>query len=187
MSGQFAHIARCMDLRDHDVNVAIGSREATIALLTHLGAVCAPNTGAAKALLVFARMATSACSWIDGDLCIELLGDGGATVVETATQLGGGMRERLLPPMRFHAPVGEFARAIERVPHMVAPLFIRARSSQGISLSASDLVRRTTAPPPPVEISSESLFVRAISPGVPREMDDLPTGLSNELDSGWDD
>jgi hypothetical protein len=183
MSGPFAHITRCMDLRDTEVASAVGSRETTADLLARLAAVSAPNTGAAKALIVFARMATLACNWVDGDLCIELLGDGDATVIETATQLGGGLRERLLAPVRFQAPIAEFARAIERVPHMVAPLVIRARSAQRVSLSASDAVRRTTAPPPPIEISSESFFVRALPPGVPREIDEQAAAL----DAGWDD
>src|SRR5262249_23227909 len=56
----FAHITRCLDLVDADIAAAIGTREATRALLGHLAARSAPNTGAAKVLLVLARMATTA-------------------------------------------------------------------------------------------------------------------------------
>jgi hypothetical protein len=114
-------------------------------------------------------MATTACDWVDGDLHIELAGDDESTVVEVLAELGGGLRERIFPTTSFRAPLTEFARAIERVPHMVAPLSIQARSSRRISLAASATVRRTSIPPPPIEIAAESLFVRAPAPSPLRE------------------
>jgi hypothetical protein len=176
MSGNFAHLVRCLDVRERDVADAVQSRDATKALLAHLSACSAPNTGTAKVLLVFARMATTACDWIDGDLQIELFGDDALTVIEAQTELGGGLRERLFPPTSFRAPLVEFTRAIERVPHLIAPLAIRDKSAQRISLSAMANVRRTSVPPPPIEISAESLFVRLPAPAVPREEHE-PLGL----------
>jgi hypothetical protein len=189
MSGLFAHITRCMDLQEGDTVEALGSRATTTALLAHLAAISAPNTGAAKVLLVLSRMATTACDWIDGDLSIELSAGGDATVVEVATELGGGLRERILSPMSFRAPLSEFAKAIERVPHMIAPLAIRTKSPRRVSLSASEALRRTTAPPPPIEISSESLFVVAAPAPLPQQRSetDPPTSASNDIDSGWED
>jgi hypothetical protein len=192
MTGDFAHLVRCLDVREKDLADAVVSRERTIALLLHLAACSAPNTGVAKVLLVFARMATTACAWIDGDLLVELVGDEEITVVEALTELGGGLRERLFAPASFRAPLAEFARAIDRVPHLVAPLVIRNATGRRISLSASALVRRTTVPPPPVEIAADSLFVRAPAPAVPGpdlEMAPVPAvePLVNDVDSGWDD
>ncbi len=149
MTEEFAHLVRCLDVREKDVGEAVVSRETTKALVSHLAARSAPNTGVAKVLLVFARMATTACDWIDGDLLVELVGDDQVTVIEVLTELGGGLRERLFAPTSFRAPLAEFSRAIERVPHLVAPLAIRSATARRISLSASASVRRTTFPPPP--------------------------------------
>jgi hypothetical protein len=170
-----AHLARCVDLREADVAEAVSSRAATRDLVALLASKSAPNTGVAKVLLVFARMATTACDWIDGDLHIELVGDEENTVIEALTELGGGMRERLFPPTSFRAPVVEFLRAIERVPHLVAPLVIQEKTARRISLAGTATLRRTSSPPPPIEIAVESLYVRAPAPSAPRaEDDELP-------------
>ena len=213
MSGDFAHLARCLDLRDADVVEAVSSRERTKALVAHLGLKSAPNTGVAKVLLVFARMSTTACDWLDGDLHVELVGDDEVTVVEALTELGGGLRERVFPPTSFRVPLAEFARAIERVPHLIAPLAIRGRSARRLSLAVSATVRRTSIPPPPIEISAESLFVRVpahgpspddagapplpVITGLPEIGDAPPPAavaqqapgepLLSDVDQGWDD
>jgi hypothetical protein len=209
MPGELDHIARCMDLGEADIVQAIVDRAHTKALLAHLAARSAPNTGVAKVLLVLARMATTACDWIDGDLVIDVAGTGATTQVDVATALGGGLRERVFATLTFQAPIEEFARAIERVPHMVAPLRIGARTAQRIALGATEGVRRTSLPPPPIEIAAESLFVRVGSPPVPqgRDMEEppgslpvvlaaapvksvTPRALSDappDVDSGWDD
>jgi hypothetical protein len=189
MGGQFEHIAHGLDLQEQDLVQALGDRDTTKGLLAHLAGISAPNTGSAKVLVAFARMATTACSWIDGDLSIDVVGDGDITVIEVATELGGGLRERVFAPMSFHVPIVEFARAIDRVPHMIVPLVIRTRSSRRILLSATEVLRRTTAPPPPIEISSESLFIGVSPPPVPRESseDSQPSSAADDVDAGWED
>jgi hypothetical protein len=167
MSSQYGHIARCLDLREDDLAGAIGTRAATRELLERLSAVSAPNTGVAKALLVFARMATTACDWIDGDLGVDLVGDDEVTVVELSTDLGGGLRERVLAAVPFRAPLLEFARAIERVPHLIAPLVVKRQTPRRLTLAASAAVRKTTVPPPPIEIADENLFIRIPAARVP--------------------
>jgi hypothetical protein len=189
MGGQFAHIAHGLDLQERDIVLALRDRETTRELLAHLAGSSAPDSGSAKVLVAFARMATTACSWIDGDLSIDVAGDSETTVIEVATELGGGLRERIFAPMSFRVPIVEFARAIDRVPHMIVPLVIRARSPRRILLSATEVLRRTTAPPPPIEISSESLFVRVSPPAVPKETSEgpLPSIAPDDVDAGWED
>jgi hypothetical protein len=211
MTGDLAHITRCLDLREADIAGAIVAREHTKALLTHLAARSAPNTGVAKVMLVLARMATTACDWIDGDLVIEMVAVDGTTRVDVATELGGGLRERVFSTLVYQAPLEEFSRAIDRVAHMIAPLRIRAKTAQRIAFGASEMARRTSMPPPPIEIAAESLFVRLEPPPVPEERDDdaatgslpvivaatpsakpaAPRGVSDppvrDVDSGWDD
>jgi hypothetical protein len=168
MSGDFALIARGFDLQSEHIAEAIGTRELTRALLERLAKVSAPDSGVAKVLLVYARMATNACDWLDGGLWIDLTIDSDVTVVEAYTELGGGLRERLFAPVRFKAPLSEFVRAIERVPHMIAPLTTRSSTARRLTLSATEVVRRTTAPPPPIEISAESLYFRVSSARLPK-------------------
>ncbi|HEX3345375.1 MAG TPA: hypothetical protein VHS09_12415 [Polyangiaceae bacterium] len=210
MTGELAHITRCMDLAEVDIVRAIVDREHTKALLAHLASRSSPNTGVAKALLVLARMATTACDWIDGDLAIELTAANGTTRIDVATDLGGGLKERVFATLVFQALLEEFSRAIERVPHMVAPLRVGAKTPQRIALVATEATRRTSLPPPPIEIAPESLFVRLGTPALPHEKDDdatlgsLPVILAAppappapapravtdpppDLDSGWDD
>ena len=202
MSDQWGHIARCMDLREEDIAQSIAARQSAGDILAHLAKVSAPNTGAAKVLLVLARMATTGCDWIDGDLRIELTANADGTVVDVSTDLGGGLFERVLHPITFKAPLEEFSRAIDRVPRMVAPLIIRARTERRMILSATAAIRRTSAPPPPIEISAENLFVRAPAPAAPPQLlatDQAPLPVVSsqprllsepplaELDDGWDE
>ncbi|HXX66385.1 MAG TPA: hypothetical protein VEK07_04335 [Polyangiaceae bacterium] len=160
MQPELANILRCLDLQERHIAEAIVGREQTKALLAHLARISAPDTGVAKVLLIYARMATTACDWVDGDLSIDLADNGDATIVSAFTELGGGLRERLFGPMRFSAPLDEFARAITRVPRMISPLKKRS-TARLIRLSAAEVIRRTTAPPPAVNIAAESLFLRS--------------------------
>ena len=163
--GELSRIKKCIDLTDADVAAAVESRDGTRALLVHLAKISSPGTGAAKSLLVFARMSTTACDWLDGDLRVEIVGDGDASAVEVLLDLGMGMRERVFPPLAFATPLEEFVRAVERVPHMIAPLAVTSKTSRRLVLGATAEVRKSSLPPAPVKISEESFFVpRAPSP-----------------------
>jgi hypothetical protein len=201
MSGSWSHLARCLDLREEDIAQAIRSRESTRELLARLSEVSSPDTGVAKVLLVLARMATTACDWLDGGLRVQLTPEGDGTRVDLTTDLGGGVFERALPSFVLRAPLVEFTRAIERVPRMVTPLEVIGRGGRRLVLTASALIRRTSAPPPPIEIAPESLFVHAPAPPLPPrhvhpESGPLPVvspeGPTSEppvdpVDRGWDD
>jgi hypothetical protein len=152
------HIKRCLDITEKDILAAIESRANCKALLDHISKVAAANQGGPKLLLLLARMATPACDWIDGELRVEMIGDGEVTVVETMSELGGGMRERILPPFSLNVPLTEFVRAVERVPHMISPLVTKTVSARRIVFTAGEDARRSTAPPPPVEIGESSLY-----------------------------
>lgn len=153
-----AHIKRCLDIAEKDIAAAVETREACKELLDHVSKIAAPNQGAPKLLLVLARMATTACDWVDGELRIEMVGDGEVTVVELMSELGGGMRERVLPSFSLTVPLAEFTRAVERVPHMIEPLTTKVASPRRVVFTASQEVRKSTIPPPPVEIGKGSLY-----------------------------
>jgi hypothetical protein len=149
-----------MDVTDRDVAIATAGRSAARALLQRMAEVSRPADGGPKVLLVLARMASSACDWIDGDLRIEILGDGEISVVEVLTEMGAGMRERLLPPFTMKIPLTELIAAVERVPHMIAPLRLASKSARRVVLAATAEVRRSSSPPPFIEIGEESLVGR---------------------------
>jgi hypothetical protein len=177
----FAHIKRCIDLTAADVGLAVESRDATLALLAHLARVAAPGTGVAKSLLVFARMATTACEWLDGDLRIEIVGDAEVSAVEVLEELGMGMRERVFPPFAFVAPLEEFSRAVERVPHMIEPLVVHAKTARRMVLGATAELRRSSLPPKPVTIAEESFFVPRAPPALKEAVPEEPTSAALPL------
>src|SRR5579872_4293893 len=123
------HIRRCLELSDRDIAGAVAGRDSCRALLERLAEISKPGDGAPKLLLLFARMATSACEWLDGGLRIDIVGDGDVCVVELMDELAGGLRERVLPAFSMNAPLAEFIAAVERVPHLIAPLTMRRRSA----------------------------------------------------------
>jgi hypothetical protein len=151
-------IKSCFGLTPLHVSRAVDSGSAeTKALLEHLASIARPNQGAPKLLLVFARMATSACEWLDGDLRVELVGDGDVTVFELLTELGGGLRERALPSFVVKVPLQEFVHAVERVPKMLEPLHVRVKSDRRIVLATAFDEKGRSLPPPAVEIADEHL------------------------------
>jgi hypothetical protein len=158
-AGPFDHLVRCFDLGEEDIARAIEDRESTLALLQRLGAISEPNGGAAKCLLVLARMATTACEWLDGGLLIDIRADGAKSRIDLTCDLGGGMRERVFPSLVVNAPLEEFTRAIERVPRMVRPLAIASKGATRIALAAAVEVRKSSLPPPPIHIAEESFYV----------------------------
>ncbi len=153
-----AHIKRCLDIAEKDIAAGVETRESCKELLDHIAKIAAPNQGSPKLLLLLARMATTACDWVDGELRIEMVGDGEVTVVEMMSELGGGMRERVLPSFSLNVPLAEFTRAVERVPHMIEPLATKVASPRRVVFIASSDVRKSTMPPPPVEIGKSSLY-----------------------------
>jgi hypothetical protein len=154
----YAHIQRCISLGDKDVKEAVATRSATKALLDHLASIARPNEGAPKILIVFARMATTACDWLDGELRVELVSGGDICVIEIMTELGGGLRERALPSFAVEVPIGEFVRAVERVPRMVEPLIVKTKSDRRLVMVSNAARAGRSLPPPPVVIAEEHLI-----------------------------
>ena len=183
---EFTELRVCRDLRGVHVTRAIGSRQATIELLRHLASISAPGTGAATVLLVFARMGTNACEWLEGALRVELNAEPDGTRVDVATDLGGGARERILPSFVMRAPIEEFSAALQRVPRLAGILGVQGPDDRHLVLSASAETRMTSAPPPSIQIAPDSLYTRAPAPPrAPTPVDKDDAG--NDLDGGWDE
>jgi len=153
----FSALKHCMELRDTHITRAVSSSEAMESLLTRFAEIASPGKGAPIILAALARLGTTACHWIDGELRVELSGDDTKTKISTSTTLGGGFREKLFPDAVLRVPLEEFSRGIQRAPRLINPLELK-ESGKRIVLSVTQEVRRTSLPPPMIQIDPESLM-----------------------------
>ena len=109
---ELASIQRCRDITDDHIDAAIESRDATRALLEHALSISKPREAGARVLLVFAKMATSACDWLEGALRVELTRQGVETFIDSYAEIGAGLKERVFSRMAFNVPFEEFVLAI---------------------------------------------------------------------------
>jgi hypothetical protein len=151
-------LSRCIDLTRAHIEAGVQTREDCGALLDHLAYIAEPKTGAPTMLLVFARMATTACVWLDGDLRIELRQDRDSVWIDVLTELGDGKGERVFPVLCVHVPLDEFRGAVQRIPDMVKPLSVLKNTKDMLTLGATAYVRRTSRPTPIVTLSDASAF-----------------------------
>jgi hypothetical protein len=158
-------IRRCIDLRREHVEAAMRSREECASLLKHLCAISRPSTGAPLVLLLFARMATPACVWLDGGLQVDAVAAGETTTFDVLEDLGVGMGERLLPRAVMNAPLPEFVRALRRIPAMASPLQIQASPTR-LVLSLSSANRVHASAPPHLTKARSSFLLTPPTPGV---------------------
>ena len=147
----FERLTRCLDLTEADIDRAITSSAETKELVSRLVSVARPNEGAPKILLLFARIAAVRPDWLDGDLYLDVNGDEKRTTISVLTELGGGLRERLLPTFTVKVPVSEFARALERHPHVVQPLVVDVKGPTRLVMTT----RPQEVPPEPPQVALE--------------------------------
>lgn len=165
-----ARITSCRDVAEDDIAEALETRDDTRALLDHLVKIAQPRTGGARLLLVFARMATPACDWLDGALRVEIGGDAEVSVIETFAQIGPSLKERVFPPMAVQVPLEEFVLAVQRFPQAILPLVLARPSPTRVVLAAAESQRverdQDDAPSRPKE---------RIATPAPLSLADLPT------------
>jgi len=151
-----------MDLPQREVEESMVWGDDIKELLEHMAAISRPNDGAPRVLIVFAEMATGGCDWLDGELRIELVDADDATVIECMTDLGGGFRERVFPPLVMKASIDEFRRATS-VPEMIAPLVVKTVRDRRIVLVAERVAEMPSMVAPAVQIGKDNLFDPASS------------------------
>jgi len=152
---------RCIHLEKAQIVRASESSGDCRALLAHVAKIAKPHDGAPLLLLLFARLATVACDWLDGDLVIEMEAIPPLTTrVTISTELGPELREKVFPSFDVGAPLDEFTRAVRRIPQMVEPLLVEITSERMI-LRASERVRSSAIPP---EIGMDEALSSALGP-----------------------
>lgn len=127
------------DLTDELLAEAIESRADVRALLERLSQAISPNTGAGRVLLLFARMATSDCDWLEGGLRIDVIERDGGVVIETFTDIGGGLKERALPTVTLKCPLSELVQFIASDPKAIAPLVATRPGPDRLHLAADEV------------------------------------------------
>jgi len=157
-------IGRCRDITDDHIAAAIESRDGTRALLQHAATIAKPREAGARVLLVFAKMATPECDWLEGALRVELARDGAQTVIESYAEIGAGLKERVFPRLVFNVSFDEFIAAIKKFPQAVAPLSADTPSKDRLILTATEAQKimppeETTSPriPTPSALSVADL------------------------------
>jgi hypothetical protein len=138
----WASLRSCQDLTDAQIGEVIESRDDVRVLLEHLAAVARPGQGGPRVLLLFARLATPECDWLEGALQVVLKGDGQGTAIESYAEIGAGLRERVVPRVVLPVPVDEFLDVIARFPHLIAPLAVFEASGSHAVLGAHEAEHR---------------------------------------------
>lgn len=149
-----AAFATCAELTPEHADAAKASLAEMKKLLARAAQVARPGEGAPKVLMAVAALTDA--PWLEGELRVELSGEGEATVLDVFCDHGFGIRERLLPQTRFRVAFDEFFRAAQLAPGLVAPL--RASGSTDRLVLTID-GESPTAPPPAFELDEESLVV----------------------------
>ncbi len=93
------------------------------------------------------------CSWLDGDLRMELAHAPPGVTVHLYTEQGG-IRERALAPVTLAVTLDELDVALQAAPELLAPL--RMRHHKGRLVFTQTGIAATT-PPPLIEVALESL------------------------------
>ena len=172
MATRYASLARCPDVPERDVIAALISREECAALLTRIADMPSAKTAARALLALIGRLATPACAWLEGDLAVELFEEEGATKVRIMSEIGAGLRERVLPVATIAQPVAELVVAFERRRELLTFLRLERVSVRCALLLASD--EETSPASTEFDISETSLAWPS-------------TGAApEEVDSGWD-
>jgi hypothetical protein len=144
---RYDDLESCTDLTDADAERAIASAANLRELLARCAEIAKSGEGAARVLMVVARLARGDVPWLEGELHAELtpLGEE-KTNLSLYTDLGFGLRERLVPDTALPVPFAELARAVELAPGLVAPL--AHRHDQGRLVLARNATDESAIPPP---------------------------------------
>jgi hypothetical protein len=152
---RYDDLESCSDLIDADAERAVASAADLQELLARCAEIAKSGEGAARVLMVVARLARGDVPWIEGEPRAELipLGDE-KTTLTLYSDLGFGLRERLVPDTTLPVPFAELARAVELAPGLVTPLeYRRERGRLVLARNARDV----SAIPPPGKLADMTM------------------------------
>jgi len=174
MATRYAPLARCSEFPENDVIAALISRDECAALLQRIGANPSARSGARAVLALVGRLATPACTWLEGELAVELFEEEGGMKVRVMSELGAGLRERVLPTITIALSLDDLLVIFERRRYQTALLRLERVSARCALLLASPLDAAPMSTD--FDISETSL---SFGGGA--------SYASDDVDSGWDD
>ncbi len=121
----YSTLTNCREITDDCIQEAAESREDMRALFERAVEIARPRAGGARVLLLFAKIASPACDWLEGALRVQLTADADNadnTVIESVVEIGAGLKERVFPKRKVNVPLVEFEAAIKKFPQALAPL-----------------------------------------------------------------
>lgn len=157
MEADFSSLQSCKQLREVHIAQAATSSDAMRALLKRFAEIARPNTGAPLIVAALARLGTTACEWIEGELRVEISGDATKSVISVSSSLGAGFAEKVFPDTVLMVPLDEFKRGLQRAPKLLEPLAV-VEDDDVIVLAVGAEVRQSTMPPPNNEIDPSCLL-----------------------------
>jgi len=181
MATRYAFLARSVrvsELSERDVLAALLSRGECASLLERIAGRPSDRSATRALLVLLGRLATPACTWLEGELAVELFEDDG-TKVCVMSEIGAGLRERVLPAMTLATPLADVVAMFEKRRELTAVLRLERVSARCVLLLASAGEEESAPMSMEFDISETSLS--------------WPMALANaganleEVDSGWDD
>jgi hypothetical protein len=124
-------------------------------------------------LALFAQIGSPSCLWLEGDLAVELFEEDDGLRVRVLEEVGGGMRERVLPTVTVRMPLSEVLSEVYETPELLCDLRIERVSSRCAMLL---LGAEEEVPSSVFEISETCLSVPP-----------PPAASIEELDRAWDE
>ena len=173
-------IVRCQDLGEEQFAAAVEAREDAKALLAHVAVIARPNEGAARVLILFARLATGECDWLEGALRVVIEGGADKVRVDTYADIGGGLKERALPRVELGVPLEELAAAVDRYASALLPLVAERPTARKIVLAAAEatkVMKQDAAPAPQARVPTAAFHLPSVRKEIaaaPIDASDLP-------------
>ena len=159
-------------IRERDVIAALLSRDECATMLGRMASIPSARSGNRALLALIARLAPPACTWLEGELAVELYDDEEGTRVRIMSELGGGLRERVLPsvtlPLSFTDLVSSFTKS-RQLTHLLRLERVSTRCALLLASESEEATGRASAE---LDISETSLAF---------------TAGDQDVDSGWDD
>lgn len=177
-----ARFARASDLSERDALAALLSRDECAALLARIAGLPSDRSATRTLLALVGRLATPACTWLEGDLAVELFDDEAGTKVRIMSEIGAGLRERVLPAIALALPLAEVVAAFEKRRELTAVLRLERVSVRCVLLLASAEQEESAPMSTEFDISETSLTWPSAHAGA-----NLARVNLEDVDSGWDD
>jgi hypothetical protein len=173
MATRYAPLARCSEIPEKDVIAALVSRGECAALLQRIAADPSARSAARALLELVGRLATPACAWLEGELAVELFEENEGMKVRVMSELGAGLRERVLPAITIGLALDDLLVIFEKRRYLTALLRVERVSSRCALLLASPLEAAPMSTD--FDISETSLSFGGAG------------YAADDVDAGWDD